>query len=105
MPNRRLRWQRPLLNRRQKIRSFPWLNNKVTQDLPKPVPAAPQEMVLPDGTHFRDIPMREALRDALAEEMRRDGDVFIMGEEVAEYEGAYKVTQGLLAEFGAKRVD
>ncbi len=48
--------------------------------------------------------MREALRDAMAEEMRRDGDVFVMGEEVAEYQGAYKITQGLLQEFGAKRV-
>jgi pyruvate dehydrogenase E1 component beta subunit len=48
--------------------------------------------------------MREALRDAMAEEMRRDGDVLIMGEEVAEYQGAYKVTQGLLQEFGARRV-
>jgi len=48
--------------------------------------------------------VRDALRDAMAEEMRRDGDVFVMGEEVAEYQGAYKVTQGLLAEFGAKRV-
>ena len=48
--------------------------------------------------------MREALRDAMAEEMRRDGDVFVMGEEVAEYQGAYKVTQGLLQEFGDKRV-
>ena len=48
--------------------------------------------------------VREALRDAMAEEMRRDADVFIMGEEVAEYHGAYKVTQGLLEEFGADRV-
>ena len=48
--------------------------------------------------------VREALRDAMAEEMRRDEDVFVMGEEVAEYQGAYKVTQGLLQEFGAKRV-
>ena len=48
--------------------------------------------------------MREALRDAMAEEMRRDKDVFVMGEEVAEYQGAYKVTQGLLQEFGGKRV-
>jgi pyruvate dehydrogenase E1 component beta subunit len=48
--------------------------------------------------------MREALRDAMAEEMRRDPDVFVMGEEVAEYQGAYKVTQGLLDEFGARRV-
>jgi pyruvate dehydrogenase E1 component beta subunit len=48
--------------------------------------------------------VRVALRDAMAEEMRRDGDVFVMGEEVAEYQGAYKVTEGLLAEFGANRV-
>jgi pyruvate dehydrogenase E1 component beta subunit len=48
--------------------------------------------------------VREALRDAMAEEMRRDGDVFVIGEEVAEYQGAYKVTQGLLQEFGARRV-
>ena len=48
--------------------------------------------------------MREALRDAMAEEMRRDKDVFVMGEEVAEYQGAYKVTQGLLQEFGPQRV-
>lgn len=50
------------------------------------------------------ITVREALRDAMAEEMRRDADVFVMGEEVAEYQGAYKVTQGLLQEFGPKRV-
>ena len=50
------------------------------------------------------LTMREALRDAMAEEMRRDGDVFLMGEEVAEYQGAYKVSQGLLDEFGSKRV-
>lgn len=51
-----------------------------------------------------ELTVREALRDAMAEEMRRDGDVFVMGEEVAEYQGAYKVTQGLLDEFGADRV-
>ena len=48
--------------------------------------------------------MREALRDAMAEEMRRDPDVFLMGEEVAQYQGAYKISQGLLDEFGPKRV-
>src|SRR6201992_1668765 len=48
--------------------------------------------------------VRDALRDAMAEEMRRDRDVFVMGEEVAEYQGAYKITQGLLEEFGARRV-
>ncbi len=52
----------------------------------------------------RQIAFREALREALSEEMRRDSSVFIMGEEVAEYNGAYKVTQGMLAEFGEKRV-
>lgn len=62
------------------------------------------DIELPTGTVYRDIAMREALRDALAEEMRRDADVFIMGEEVGEYQGAYKVTQGLLDEFGPKRV-
>src|SRR5262245_26359806 len=50
------------------------------------------------------ITIREALNQALREEMRRDGNVFLMGEEVAEYQGAYKVTKGLLQEFGAKRV-
>ena len=50
------------------------------------------------------LTVREALRDAMAEEMRRDANVFVMGEEVAEYQGAYKVTQGLLQEFGDKRV-
>lgn len=53
---------------------------------------------------MRQITIREALRDAMAEEMRRDAEVFVMGEEVAEYQGAYKVTQGLLDEFGPKRV-
>src|ERR671928_1817463 len=52
----------------------------------------------------RQIPYREALREAMSEEMRRDETVFLMGEEVAEYNGAYKVSQGMLAEFGAKRV-
>src|SRR5579864_8949485 len=59
---------------------------------------------VPEGTEMATITMREALRDAMAEEMRRDPDVFVMGEEVAEYQGAYKVTQGLLDEFGARRV-
>src|SRR6187549_2982926 len=59
---------------------------------------------VPAGTEMITQTIRDALRDAMAEEMRRDGDVFLMGEEVAEYQGAYKVTQGLLQEFGAKRV-
>ncbi|MGX1742009.1 pyruvate dehydrogenase complex E1 component subunit beta [Bosea sp. NPDC055353] len=58
----------------------------------------------PAGAEIVSTTVREALRDAMAEEMRRDKDVFVMGEEVAEYQGAYKVTQGLLQEFGAKRV-
>ena len=58
----------------------------------------------PAGAEVVSMTVREALRDAMAEEMRRDGDVFVMGEEVAEYQGAYKVTQGLLQEFGPKRV-
>jgi pyruvate dehydrogenase E1 component beta subunit len=59
---------------------------------------------VPEGTEMAIMTVREALRDAMAEEMRRDGDVFVMGEEVAEYQGAYKITQGLLQEFGARRV-
>jgi pyruvate dehydrogenase E1 component beta subunit len=59
---------------------------------------------IPEGTEMVTMTVREALRDAMAEEMRRDENVFVMGEEVAEYQGAYKVTQGLLQEFGARRV-
>lgn len=72
---------------------------------PKPVQAvAKSDPGIPDGTAMNSVTLREALRDAMAEEMRRDERVFVMGEEVAEYQGAYKVTQGLLAEFGAARV-
>ena len=59
---------------------------------------------VPEGTAMKTVTVREALRDAMAEEMRRDERVFVMGEEVAQYQGAYKVTQGLLDEFGPKRV-
>jgi pyruvate dehydrogenase E1 component beta subunit len=59
---------------------------------------------VPAGTNMVRLTVREALRDGMAEEMRRDERVFVMGEEVAEYQGAYKVTQGLLDEFGPKRV-
>ena len=59
---------------------------------------------LPPGTEMVTMTVRDALRDAMAEEMRRDDTVFLMGEEVAEYQGAYKISQGLLAEFGARRV-
>ena len=59
---------------------------------------------VPAGTPMQKLTLREALRDAMAEEMRRDDRVFVMGEEVAQYQGAYKVTQGLLDEFGPRRV-
>jgi pyruvate dehydrogenase E1 component beta subunit len=71
-------------------------------EAPKPQPAADRD--IPEDTEMVTMTVREALRDAMAEEMRRDKDVFVMGEEVAEYQGAYKVTQGLLQEFGEKRV-
>ncbi len=66
--------------------------------------AANKGSKISSDTSMVEITVREALRDAMVEEMRRDEDVFVMGEEVAEYQGAYKVTQGLLAEFGEKRV-
>ena len=68
----------------------------------KAQPAADPEV--PPGTNMIKLSVREALRDAMAEEMRLDERVFVMGEEVAEYQGAYKVTQGLLEEFGPRRV-
>ncbi len=88
------------------------------EPIPTAAPVAPSEPARPSeptpqtasepepqaASNGANLTMREALRDAMAEEMRRDGDVFVMGEEVAEYQGAYKVTQGLLAEFGPKRV-
>ncbi len=86
-----------------------------TETTPAPTPTSPTTTIqvtpvvaddpeLPPGTELAKQTVREALRDAMAEEMRRDGDVFLMGEEVAEYQGAYKISQGLLDEFGAKRV-
>src|SRR5438128_874148 len=69
-----------------------------------PQPQAPAEPEVPEGTEMATMTVREALRDAMAEEMRRDKTVFVIGEEVAEYQGAYKVTQGLLQEFGEMRV-
>ena len=74
-----------------------------TTALPKTVRASP-EPEIPEGTEMVRQTVREALRDAMAEEMRRNPDVFLMGEEVAEYQGAYKVSQGLLEEFGPRRV-
>ena len=69
---------------------------------PAKAPAADPQV--PAGTNMKTSTVREALRDAMAEEMRRDSRVFVMGEEVAQYQGAYKVTQGLLDEFGPERV-
>jgi pyruvate dehydrogenase E1 component beta subunit len=84
---------------------------------PAPVAAAPVAAVVapaapvvdntpdwPEGTPVKQQTVREALRDAMAEEMRRDETVYLMGEEVAEYQGAYKISQGMLDEFGPKRV-
>jgi pyruvate dehydrogenase E1 component beta subunit len=79
---------------------------------PEPATAAPAPQPAksnaspdwPEDAETKKMTVREALRDAMAEEMRRDDSVFVMGEEVAEYQGAYKVTQGLLDEFGARRV-
>lgn len=85
----------------------------VAQEAPAAAPAkaaAAVEVVskaspdFPEGTPMKQQTVREALRDAMAEEMRRDENVFLMGEEVAEYQGAYKISQGMLDEFGAKRV-
>jgi pyruvate dehydrogenase E1 component beta subunit len=102
--------------RQQKAESAPTpQKEEPAQKTPAPAPPKfgtvppPKAQVLPDpdvpeGTEMVTMTMREALRDAMAEEMRRDGDVFVIGEEVAEYQGAYKVTQGLLQEFGARRV-
>ena len=74
------------------------------QSVPAQAKAYDSSSEFPAGAELVSTTVREALRDAMAEEMRRDKDVFVMGEEVAEYQGAYKVTQGLLQEFGAKRV-
>ncbi|KQZ61425.1 pyruvate dehydrogenase [Sphingopyxis sp. Root1497] len=88
--------------------------HKAAAPAPAPAPAPVAEKpaaverasdpAIPEGTAMVKTTVREALRDAMAEEMRKDDRVFVMGEEVAEYQGAYKVTQGLLEEFGAQRV-
>ncbi|MEW4447934.1 pyruvate dehydrogenase complex E1 component subunit beta [Qipengyuania sp. JC766] len=77
-------------------------DGSVTPEKPKRSPASDPD--IPEGAEMVSTSVREALRDAMAEEMRADDRVFVMGEEVAEYQGAYKVTQGLLEEFGPKRV-
>ncbi|UXN69339.1 pyruvate dehydrogenase complex E1 component subunit beta [Devosia neptuniae] len=73
------------------------------------VPAAPKfeaqsDPDLPEGVEMVEMTVRQALNEAMAEELRRDKDVFVMGEEVAEYQGAYKITQNLLQEFGPERI-
>jgi pyruvate dehydrogenase E1 component beta subunit len=82
----------------------PHLFETAARDLVADVAGTHDEPEVPEGTPLVTLTVREALRDAMAEEMRRDERVFVMGEEVAEYQGAYKVTQNLLQEFGAKRV-
>ena len=93
----------------------PKADAEVNAEAPSPKPAAvasddtpaPKSNASPDwpeGTEMVTMTVREAIREAMSEEMRRDGDVFLMGEEVAEYQGAYKISQGMLDEFGSKRV-
>jgi pyruvate dehydrogenase E1 component beta subunit len=69
-----------------------------------PKSASPKDVSVPEGAEMVPMTVREALRDAMREEMKRDANVFLMGEEVGQYQGAYKVSQGLLDEFGPKRV-
>ncbi|MEO1040761.1 MAG: pyruvate dehydrogenase complex E1 component subunit beta [Pseudomonadota bacterium] len=80
----------------------------IVDDAPAAAPARATAVIaepeLPEGTPMKEQTVRDALRDAMAEEMRRDDTVFVMGEEVAEYQGAYKVTRELLQEFGPQRV-
>jgi pyruvate dehydrogenase E1 component beta subunit len=82
----------------------PHVFETAARDLVADVAQTTDEPEVPEGTPLVSMTVREALRDAMAEEMRSDERVFVMGEEVAEYQGAYKVTQGLLDEFGPKRV-
>src|SRR4030095_1592936 len=78
----------------------PHVFDTAARDLVADVSHTRDEPEVPEGTPLVTLTVREALRDAMAEEMRRDERVFVMGEEVAEYQGAYKVTQDLLQEFG-----
>jgi pyruvate dehydrogenase E1 component beta subunit len=77
---------------------------KAAAAAPAPAPAADVTPDWPKGTPTKTMTVREALREAMSEEMRRDETVFLMGEEVGEYQGAYKISQGMLDEFGAKRI-
>ena len=82
----------------------PHVFETAARDLVAHVAKTVDEPEVPEGTPLVSTTVREALRDAMAEEMRSDDRVFVMGEEVAQYQGAYKVTQGLLDEFGPRRV-
>lgn len=82
----------------------PHVFETAARDLVADVADTVDEPDVPEGTPLVSTTVREALRDAMAEEMRKDDRVFVMGEEVAQYQGAYKVTQGLLDEFGPRRV-
>ncbi|WP_395623801.1 pyruvate dehydrogenase complex E1 component subunit beta [Sphingomonas daechungensis] len=82
----------------------PHVFDTAARDLVADVANTVDEPEVPEGTPLVSTTVREALRDAMAEEMRQDERVFVMGEEVAQYQGAYKVTQGLLDEFGPRRV-
>ena len=88
--------------------SAPAKGESTTQTVAPAAPTASSQMMddpeIPPGTNMVETHLRDALRDAMAEEMRRDEAVFVMGEEVAQYQGAYKVTRGLLEEFGDHRV-
>ena len=97
---------KPELPAEQKVEATPTPHqfDSGARDLVADVQATRDPPVVPEGTAVTPTTVREALRDAMAEEMRRDERVFVMGEEVAQYQGAYKVTQGLLDEFGPKRV-
>ncbi len=94
------------------VASAPVLEAAPVEAAPAPAAAAsaPAALIVdtspdwPEGTPMKQQTVREAIREGMSEEMRRDDSVFLMGEEVAEYEGAYKISQGMLAEFGAKRV-
>jgi len=87
------------------VASAPAPEAEIAAPTPAPIAASiPQDPEIPEGTEMKPTTVREALRDAMAEEMRRDEMVYLMGEEVAQYQGAYKISQGMLDEFGDKRV-
>ena len=98
----------PSANGRQRAVAEDAATARPPQTVPPRAPPAPAHAAPAVEAEYtgptRTITVREALRDAIAEEMRRDDTVFLLGEEVAEYEGAYKVSQGLLQEFGPRRV-